>query len=140
MKKLITFVLFLVLAGCSREQPRGTIRNLRGMEWGMEQGEAIVVTNVAGLPGGGDRDYMFIKDNHQKRHFGYISVTGQWVEVYYPPYARGLSVTQRPGDYSFPQRDATGTPVAMAMPEGGTIVTHIFTNGTWKESNQTGGR
>ena len=135
MKRLMTLFLLLGATGCSREQPRGTIHNLRGIEWAREQGEAMVVTNFGGLPGGGECDFIRIKDNRRQRNVGYISVSGQWLEVVYPPYVQ-RALAGREGDYTFPQRDTNGTPVARALSAGGRVITHIFRNGKWTESNQ----
>jgi hypothetical protein len=135
MKKLTTLALLLVVTGCSREQPPDKIHNLGAIDWAQEQDEAMVVTNFGGLAGGGPRDFMVVKNNRQQRYFAYIPVTGVWVNVLYPGYIRSGPPPGREGEFMFPQRNPDGTPVARALPAG-EVVTHMFTNGIWRESNQ----
>ena len=138
--KQLTVILLLAAAGCSKEQPANPINNLRSIDWSMEQGEAMVVTNCGDINADSVPDYMVVKDNQARGYSGFISVTGSWTSVRHVPYIRGKPPVGREGEYMFPQRDPSGTPVARAWSAGGDAVTHIFTNGTWKESNKPGGR
>ena len=61
-----------------------------------------------------------------RRCFGFISVSNIWIEVYHP----GLVQSTAP-EYGFPQKDASGTPVARALSSGRKKVTHIFQAGRW---------
>jgi hypothetical protein len=135
MKRLIIFALLITLAGCSREQPPDVINNLRQVDWAMEQDEAMVVTNFGGLPSGGQSDFMVVKDNRQQRYSAYISVTGAWIHVLYPGWLKCGPPLGREGEFMFPQQNPDGTPVARAMYAGGETITHVFTNGIWRESN-----
>jgi hypothetical protein len=115
--------------------PKSVINNLRATDWAMEQGEAMVVTNVGKLDQDDTSDYMVVKDNRHQRYFAYIPVTGTWVHVLYPGYVL-RSPPGREGEFMFPQRDPLGTPVARSLSAGGENATHVFTNGIWTESNR----
>ncbi|MBI3987394.1 MAG: hypothetical protein HY343_10760 [Lentisphaerae bacterium] len=137
----ILIVILLVVAVSSLIKARkqsarsAIINNLRQIEWGKDQGETIinVVTNHGDLNGDGISDFMVLEDNQKHKLFGYIFVTGVWIQVHHPGYVKGIPAGKE-GDCMFPQRDPAGIPIARDnLLDRIGQTTHIFTNGTWTE-------